>query len=132
MVVECRIVWISFSADVLVGRRVVFDGCVGPWHVHWWPKRSGSAFIAAWSSMMKVPEPLPWWPCAYFMAVNRSRVVWRKQSWLFCTASRMVWVRLALWSYVPVVAEIGELGGIWCHPCYIGGDNQCLCTGLCG
>ena len=34
MVVECRIVCVGFSADVLVGRRVVFDDCVGPWHVH--------------------------------------------------------------------------------------------------
>ena len=93
--VDVRRCCLSCSVTVVFVSFVVLSGCVCPWFVHWWPKRSGSILIAMRSSMIKVPEPRPLRPCAYFMAANRSRVMWRKQSssWLWWTASRMVCVR---------------------------------------
>ena len=107
--VERRSSSISSSAAVPGGRMVVFGGCVGPWHVHRCPNRSGSVRIAVRSSMMKVPEPFPLWPYAYFIAVKRSRVVCKKKSsvWFLCTASRMDRV----WSW-----PFGRMRWFWRNP----------------
>ena len=74
---ELRMIWLSMSVAGPAGRSVVFGGWMAPWHVQRWPNKSGSVLMAWRSSMRKVPDPVPFCPCAYFMAVNRSRVVWR-------------------------------------------------------